>query len=394
MGTKRQIADTVAEVISRSRPGPLLDVFSGICAVTTAVAPARQVWTNDLQHFACLVSEAFFRSQTSPPSRFDAQAIVGSAYSAHFLAHSRIAADRLTAETAALHARDHNKLIDLEGEWQSNQKLENWNEADGHDAHLFRDLYAGSYFGLSQSIEIDALHYAINLAFLQGRINVDEKRWLTLALCVALSQCSNSTGHFAQPLTPSARNISRFAKQRAKSVRDSWIAAVELMRPIGSPRWRQSNQTFRSDANDLLTSLRASDLKPAVIYADPPYTNDQYSRYYHLYETLILYDYPEISGRGRYRPDRAVSSFSLATAIESTVDKLIKSTAAVGADIVISYPTNGLMKNSFETLPSMLRASYGRSPEVIALSHLHSTMGGSKGASTQEVTEVIYRAFH
>ncbi|WP_413816507.1 DNA adenine methylase, partial [Pigmentiphaga sp.] len=48
MGTKRQLAAFVSELVERSSPGPMLDVFAGMCAVGSAVAPKRQVWTNDL----------------------------------------------------------------------------------------------------------------------------------------------------------------------------------------------------------------------------------------------------------------------------------------------------------------------------------------------------------
>lgn len=52
-----------------------------------------------------------------------------------------------------------------------------------------------------------------------------------------------------------------------------------------------------------------------VVYADPPYTRDHYSRYYHTFETICLRDVPEIStmvskgktqiSRGIYRKPKA-----------------------------------------------------------------------------------------
>ena len=83
--------------------------------------------------------------------------------------------------------------------------------------------------------------------------------------------------------------------------------------PIGSAGWRSRNRVFAQDANSLLAELCHLPDRPAVIYADPPYTDDQYSRYYHLYETLLYYDYPEALGTGRYRPDRFRSQYSLKT---------------------------------------------------------------------------------
>ena len=62
MGTKRKIADRVANIVAAQPDGPLLDVFAGMCAVSTAVAPSRPVWCNDVQTFASTVATAFFTS--------------------------------------------------------------------------------------------------------------------------------------------------------------------------------------------------------------------------------------------------------------------------------------------------------------------------------------------
>lgn len=36
-----------------------------------------------------------------------------------------------------------------------------------------------------------------------------------------------------------------------------------------------------------------------AVYLDAPYTRDEYSRYYHVLETLVRYGYPASIGRGR-----------------------------------------------------------------------------------------------
>ncbi|WP_239508159.1 DNA adenine methylase, partial [Proteus mirabilis] len=36
-----------------------------------------------------------------------------------------------------------------------------------------------------------------------------------------------------------------------------------------------------------------------MVYADPPYTSVQYSRYYHVLNVLTDYDYPVCEGPGR-----------------------------------------------------------------------------------------------
>jgi len=394
MGTKRQLAGHVAEIASLSPPGPLLDVFSGMCAVASAVAPKRQIWTNDLQHFARAVSQAHFCSRSAPPSRLDAAALVMGTYSQHIRAHSAIASGRLASEESALKNGDCSALNQTYDEWQDSAPLPRRELSSGVDAVLFRDTFAGAYFGLSQSIEIDAIRRGLDDAFAEERLDTDQHRWLLLALCVALSKCSTSTGHFAQPLTAKTPSIRRFAKQRSRSIRDEWLGAVELLKPVGGRRWRGRNRAYLGEAVETLKCLQNETSHPAVVYADPPYTDDQYSRFYHVYDTLIRYDYPESFGRGRYRPDRAVSTFSLSSKVTQSLGELIESSANIGADLIISYPTNGLMANSRDLIPALIRDHFGNEPTVYEIAHQHSTMGASKGVGKHNVTEVIYRAFH
>ena len=393
MGTKRQLAPLVNQMAEASSPGVFLDLFSGVCAVATAIAPSRQVWTNDFQYFAQSIATAHFCSTTSPVSRFDATALLSKAYFDHIRGHLAIAAHRVHAEEAALSSLDSGAVNDVYASWMSLPKLDKWRPE--HDATLFRDTFAGAYFGLSQSIEIDAIRYAVDKALLEARINKDEHLWLILALCVALSKCTASTGHFAQPLTAKASSITRFAAQRRRSVRDSWLAAIEQLKPIGTVDWRHQNQAFRGEANTCLQQMAAArETRLAVVYADPPYTDDQYSRFYHVYDTLIRYDYPDAVGRGLYRPDREVSAFSLASKVFDSLKILIESCAKLGADLILSYPTNGLLKDSRNIIPQLLKRAYGRACDLTEVEHIHSTMGASKGSGKQSVLEVIYRGYH
>jgi adenine-specific DNA-methyltransferase len=392
MGTKRQLAEPVSATVARCRPGPLLDVFSGLCVVASAVAPARQIWTNDLQYFAQAISLAYFCSITSPPTRFHAVACTFEAYSAHVHAHSALASNLIRQEETALGGENCQELNRIYANWRCGLSLNGWDGSQLRDATLFRDTFSGTYFSMSQAVEIDALRYAIDLALKKDLINLDEHRWMILALCVALSKCGTTTGHFAQPLTPKPNNIRRFVRQRSRSIKDAWIAAIEAFMPIGTAKWRRGNFAFRGDAVNKLKELHASAMSPAVVYADPPYTGDQYSRFYHIYDTLILYDYPAASGRGLYRPDRATSSFSILSTVRDSIESLVRACADLGADLIISYPVGGLLKESRDVIPTLINTFYGKGPEIQEISHEHSTMGGSKGAGKQAVTEVIYRA--
>jgi adenine-specific DNA-methyltransferase len=133
-------------------------------------------------------------------------------------------------------------------------------------------------------------------------------------------------------------------------------------------------------------------VRPSVVYADPPYTDDQYSRFYHLFETLLMYDYPKVSGKGLYRRRRFQTPFSLRSRVASAFDGFVKTVAEVGADLILSYPSNGLLVEAGENPLAILRKHFPKADCYMALPHRHSTMGASKGPVVGCVTEFIYMA--
>jgi adenine-specific DNA-methyltransferase len=396
MGTKRSLAALVGEQVRQCQPGPLLDAFSGMCAVGSAIAAQRQVWTNDLQHFAARVAHAFFCSDELPPRSLDAadQAITSFRRQQRGL---RIEYEHaLLAERVALDSGDAGALLKVEEGFGRNTENNNHASTKGRgdsDQYytLFTSSFSGSYIGISQCIDIDSLRYSVDTLAQEGRISSQQYEWLCLALCKAMARCSTSTGHFAQPLAVKSKTFDRHRRQRRRSIWKEWISAIDLLEPIGTSRWRSKNRNFQRDAVELLQCIDAK-MRPGVVYADPPYTSDQYSRYYHLYDTLMLYDHPALSGRGLYREDRAVSGFSLKAGVESAFQNLIAAAAKVGSDLVLSYPTNGLLDRSRERIPEMLRCYFRYIHAPVEVAHTHSAMGASKGAASYSVVEVIYRA--
>lgn len=385
MGTKRPLAPLVAELASDCQPGPCLDLFAGMCAVGQSLAPSRQIWLNDLQAFASLVAKCQFCSTPDAPDHRSIQVLLGETFYRQMSAIEREYSNELSAEHEALVSEDSDALLMC---FETRIFVANRIQSGaGSRYKLFLERYAGTYFGFRQSAEIDSIRYAIDVAIEDS----DVRDWCLVALCSAVSRCANTTGHFAQPLTPKPNNIVKMVNQRRRSVWDEFLGASARLAAIGTQDWRAGNRAFQSDALALLRDReRLADV--GLVYADPPYTSDQYSRYYHIYETLILYDYPAARGRGLYRDDRAISSFSHATKVSASIERLIASVHAIGADLILSYPSNGLLPDSRERIIGMFRRHYGCDPDVVPLTHIHSTMGASKGAATHQVVELLYRA--
>ena len=398
MGTKRLIASRVVEVIEKAPPGPLLDLFSGVCTVGSSVAPSRQIWCNDIQVFASTVASAFFTSPTLPIHFDDA----ASAARIHFLENSRAMEKRfasaLREEERALQSGDIERIKLLESVMPNVA-------ADGLLEHeravlaenptkppyrLFAITFSGGYLGLRQSIQVDSIRYAVDLLLAKGKFDEHQHRWLCLALCQAVSKVATTTGHFAQYMRVKEKTQRRFVAQRSRSVWCAWLQAISEVAPIGTRAWRLRNRVFMRDAVELLRVLCERGERPAVIYADPPYTGDHYSRYYHLYETLLLYDYPRSEATGRYRPDRFSSPYSKKTEVEGAIDRLIGYCAKIGSRLVLSYPERGLLPDSQNVITSLIQKYFGCPGSVTCLDHFHSSLGGSKGQQKYRVKELIF----
>jgi adenine-specific DNA-methyltransferase len=129
-----------------------------------------------------------------------------------------------------------------------------------------------------------------------------------------------------------------------------------------------------------------------VVYCDPPYTSDHYSRYYHIWETLVEYDYPEVAGVGRYRPDRFSTPFSIKSLAVGAMTRLVASASECGSDVVLSYPSNGLLYEAGGDPERILKDHFKHVKLALALDHNHSTFGASKGTAKALVREQVFIA--
>ena len=83
-----------------------------------------------------------------------------------------------------------------------------------------------------------------------------------------------------------------------------------------------------------------------ILYLDPPYTKNSYSVQYHILETLILDDNPELRGITGARPYKNITNgWSKPNMVEVLFDKVIAKTQA--RHIVFSYSSDGLMSKEY-----------------------------------------------
>ncbi|MEI7869948.1 MAG: DNA adenine methylase [Candidatus Methylumidiphilus sp.] len=88
--------------------------------------------------------------------------------------------------------------------------------------------------------------------------------------------------------------------------------------------------------------------KDVLVYLDPPYTRDEFSRYYHILETLTFYNYPDISGKASIPLKGGRGSFRSSfftrniTDIEDLLIKIITECLNRKWSCLWSYSTSGM----------------------------------------------------
>jgi adenine-specific DNA-methyltransferase len=313
MGAKHELAPLVAGLLGELTPGPCLDLFAGMCSVAGALAAhGRQAWCNDIQQYAALIGEALVATADTPPTASRTTASLFAAFCDNLKKLKERFADELVDEGAALDNTDYRRYMELADQWPH---AGNDEDVAGECASLAAApetfpyrlatlTFAYGYFGLRQAIELDSLRYAITAAGRGALLSASEARWATVALLQAASHLASTPGHFAEYLhARDEKTFRRIRMVRRRSVWAQFLLELERIAPYGTPEWRRGNRVFCREAEELSRGLAEDQDRPSVVYADPPYSKAQYSRYYHVLETLALYDYPAARSAGRYRPD-------------------------------------------------------------------------------------------
>lgn len=400
MGTKRYLAPTVSAVIAELPDGPLLDAFSGMGAIAEAVADSREVWVNDCGSFASTVSSALFTSRTGPPSRSITLAALETAFHKNAGALEQRFANSLSKEQKYFNSKDIDDAIsgNIGLPWVGSCKdlqLQQRRLARKPNTFPYRlasITYPGSYFGMKQCIEIDSIRYAVELARSNKVISRDEARWLLVALCQVMSRVNNSTGQFAQFIKPTQANLTRVISKRQRSVWNEFLQTVSSLNPVGTQEWRAGNRSYRSDAASLLSFLKTRGDRPAVIYADPPYSKAEYSRYYHVLDALVDYRYAVTTADGRYPTLRKPVKFGRLRTVAQAMERVLARSATLGSTLILSYPSSGLFHQTGADLMRMLRKYYKKVEIAYEEVKQHSTFGGPQAPPSVQVIEHVYLA--
>jgi adenine-specific DNA-methyltransferase len=182
----------------------------------------------------------------------------------------------------------------------------------------------------------------------------------------------------------------RILRQRRRDIWEQFLHEAVALEPYGNADWRAGNAVMQSDALEIWEELDELGPQDWIVYADPPYSKDHYSRYYHVLETLTRYDHPGAVGKGRYRPDRFATPFSLKTRVEAAMDELCGAVAERGHTFILSYPSNGLLNAGCGVDPGdLLRDHFCRVDLSMRRPTSHSTLGARHGSARNSVSATV-----
>ena len=319
MGSKRALSTFIVEAIGStlSDDGIVVDLMCGSGAASGAFCRLWRTIASDAQEF-CRVLAAV---QGGGYQRTDAAAILDSVLQLarqHAGTLQRPLADALTEEEAIFHGdldRDTlRRYREFLGRWPTypgGRSRSGWDpvrevQLRQRDPQilpycLFTAYYANVYFGLRQAVEIDGLRYAIDQVE-----DAQDRIWALGALIASVSALGSTFGgHFAQPpiRQPShlnMGNLGRLIEGRAASITHEFCARY-LSLASESERTTYPVETVSGPWQVALDSVEeiVCSRQEVTVYVDAPYTREEYSRYYHLLETLVNYRYPDSVGIGR-----------------------------------------------------------------------------------------------
>jgi 16S rRNA G966 N2-methylase RsmD len=350
LGSKARLLEEIGASLDLVDPGRgrVVDLFTGSGVVAAHLARTRDVIAVDIQEYSRVIAASLLT-----PTRLSAQALVAEAREREAALLDTPIAELVRYERAcytALADGDAEPLCELiehgsalaaqSGEGPPDGPLAEALAAAGQalGATVLTRLYGGVYFSYRHALELDCLTAAVR----------GQETGLA-AVMSAASECVTSVGnHFAQPLRPRDRDgRPKLATLRAAARRRESDVFAHFANRVGEyaalPAPTHAVEAVRADYRDFLATADGI----TAVYADPPYTRDHYSRFYHVLETIALGDDPGVSNmtvngetklsRGLYRPDRHQSPFCIRSEVPGAFAELFAGVRRHEAPLVLSY---------------------------------------------------------
>lgn len=364
LGSKLRGLDSIQSALSKivADDARVVDLFSGSGAVTKFLSLKRPVTAIDIQEYSRVLCHTLLNPPKDPSllgdlpefvrNSFDYQQLINSVEPLISYEESAIEA-ALTGDACKIcDVIQHGSIVAEERGYglgaprtfQTAKSQVARNLSQLNSSSVVTRHFGGLYFSYKQSVFLDAVLNAIrsDRAF--------DKEFVLSCVMSTASDIVNTVGkQFAQPIKPRDKKGQIKQSLITKIVRDRAIDVVPQFngwvdKYLELPHSDFDHQVIRADYLEGLNRIAG---EVGAVYADPPYTRDHYSRFYHVLETICIGDDPVISmtkvngerklSRGVYREDRHQSPFCIRSQAPQAFDELFKAVANLGAPLILSY---------------------------------------------------------
>jgi adenine-specific DNA-methyltransferase len=219
--------------------------------------------------------------------------------------------------------------------------LDHLNGLKGVEGFMYKNYCAGSgsgrmYFSDENGKRIDAIRQEISDRYSVG--DEDMYYFLLASLIESADKYANNTSVYCAYL----KKLKQEAAQ-CMQVEGAWFEDT-----------KQDNEVYHNDAAWLIDTCQGD-----ILYMDPPYTDRNYSDYYHILNTIAKYDNPEIYGVAGLRINRDKSAWCSKKLVLGELRRIIHS--ASFKYIFMSYSSDGIL--SCEDIERVMKV-YGQYDRV------------------------------
>jgi len=376
LGSKKRLLPNILEIletITNKRNTTVCDIFSGSGVVTQYLSKRYNTISVDIQKYSTVLTSALINNNFSEKEiiKFINEISTESKYIEQWKTFHKIHSFELNALNNAklekplqlIHFIDNVSLYDFfysQNTSKSPNKdlekiLSNLKGQFKRESLLITLYFGGVYFSIKQAFQMDYIFHKIE----NGKYSEKERNFLKGILLSVASHIVNTVGkQFAQPI----KLLNKEGKPKklliSRTIRDRDYNVLELFKEWGvrylnnQTTSTKEHQFYSKDYNEFLEQYQG---KIDCFYADPPYTIDHYSRFYHVLESIICYDFPtlmkksvngkEVLMNGLYRDDRHQSPFSIKSKVNTAFANLFRGCKRFNAPIILSYSPSNIDKN-------------------------------------------------
>lgn len=364
MGSKSKIMDFVVLGLNvmTKKGQPIIDLFSGSATLAGAVGAQHDFITNDIQAYSSVLARTYLESLKNE--------FIPSATTIVCQANEIVSKNK---KYLGFQCVSYSKSLDLNTfKVIENEQQKLINECFFHEYHIFTKNYSGTWWSFEQCLWIDAIREVAERYKHQSVYP-----FVLSSLMHAMAYSSQGTGHYAQYREPTSRHsLNDICIYRQREISVLFTKKYEEI--CNAAREREKNFSTKYESLDYKEAL--SGFSGGTVYADPPYSPTHYSRFYHILETLVLYDHPDITKKngaavkGRYRVDRHQSPFGMKTKVKGAFVDLFEGVSRSNSSLVLSYSNTGML--SVEELIEIASTVFSiQNIDLLTTDSRHATLG-------------------